>query len=71
MDSKFHHAVSLLPGRMLIFRLDIIKFLILSFFFVSLDEQTHENKTSMEVLKLSKEMLLLGINDRNTEIRYG
>lgn len=33
------------------------------------DEQTIACETSLEVLKLSKEILLLGINDTDTDIR--
>ena len=38
-------------------------------YFNRLDEQTSENRESLEILKLSKETLLLGINDKNTNIR--
>ena len=38
-------------------------------YFNRLDEQTPENRESLEILKLSKETLLLGINDKNTNIR--
>ena len=37
--------------------------------FDRIEEQASEARESLEILKLSKETLLLGINDKNTNIR--
>ena len=48
---------------------EIVDFLISLLFDFRADEQTMENQAAFDVLKISKETLLLGINDNSTEIR--